>query len=200
MDGLFLRFYMREDQRHQHQLAWEWMLNQANKLGIQGGSAFKSMAGFGRHHKLHEAKFFELTGLGIEVEFVVTKEEADKLLAYLSKEKTRFFYSTSPVHFGVINPESGIGIRARSGCGLRLAVKFAHLGAVWAINPWAPGALIHPSRSLLMQTRQAATRVSEAHGLRHRRDYPRRSISGARTMEDVPTGVAGDNDGVPQCI
>jgi len=105
MDGIFLRFYMREDQRHHHQLAWEWLLHQANKMGIQGGSAFKSMAGFGRHHKLHEAHFFELTGLGVEVEFVVTTEEADKLLALLAQDKIRLFYSTSPVHFGVINPD-----------------------------------------------------------------------------------------------
>jgi PII-like signaling protein len=105
MDGIFLRFYVREDQRHHHHQAWEWLLQEANKMGIQGGSAFKSMAGFGRHHKMHEAHFFELIGLGVEVEFVVTTEEADKLLAFLSQEKLRLFYSTSPVHFGVINPD-----------------------------------------------------------------------------------------------
>jgi PII-like signaling protein len=105
MDGLFLRFYMREDLRHHHQLAWEWMLQQANKMGIHGGSAFKAMAGFGRHHKLHEQKFFELIGLAIEVEFIVSNEEADKLLALLKREKFRVFYSTSPVHFGVLNPD-----------------------------------------------------------------------------------------------
>jgi PII-like signaling protein len=105
MDGIFLRFYMREDQHYHHMLAWDWLLHHANKLGIQGGSAFKSMAGFGRHHKMHEERFFELTGLGIEVEFVVTGEEADKLLAFVGKEKLRLFYSTSPVHFGVINPD-----------------------------------------------------------------------------------------------
>jgi PII-like signaling protein len=57
MNGSFLRFYVHEGQRHHHQLVWEWLLQQANKLGIRGGSAFKAMAGFGRHHVLHEAHF-----------------------------------------------------------------------------------------------------------------------------------------------
>jgi PII-like signaling protein len=106
MDGSFLRFYVHEDDRHHGHLVWEWMLEQANKLGIRGGSAFKAMAGFGRHHMLHEAKFFELAGtLAIEVEFIVSKEEADQLLALLHQEKIRVFYSSIPAHFGVINPD-----------------------------------------------------------------------------------------------
>ncbi len=107
MDGAFLRFYVHEDQRQQHLMAWEWLLEQANKLGIRGGSAFKAMAGFGRHHMLHEAKFFELAGsLAIEVEFIVTKDEADKLLELLHREKIRVFYASIPAHFDVINPDS----------------------------------------------------------------------------------------------
>jgi PII-like signaling protein len=106
MDGSFLRFYVHEDHRHHGHLVWEWMLEQANKLGIRGGSAFKAMAGFGRHHMLHEAKFFELAGtLAIEVEFIVTKEEANQLLELLHREKIRIFYSSIPAHFGVINPD-----------------------------------------------------------------------------------------------
>jgi PII-like signaling protein len=57
-NGHFLRFYAREDQRHHHMLLWEWLLQQANKMGIRGGSAFHAMAGFGRHHVLHEQLFF----------------------------------------------------------------------------------------------------------------------------------------------
>jgi len=37
-EGHFLRFYMREDHRHHHGLLWEWLLMQANKMGIRGGS------------------------------------------------------------------------------------------------------------------------------------------------------------------
>jgi PII-like signaling protein len=106
MDGSFLRFYVQESHRHHGPLVWEWLLEQANKLGIRGGSAFKAMAGFGRHHMLHEARFFELAGtLTVEVEFIVTDEEAHKLLELLRKEKIRLFYAHIPARFGVINPD-----------------------------------------------------------------------------------------------
>jgi len=105
-DGKFLRFYVHEDHRHHHILLWEWLLEQANKMGIRGGSAFRAMAGFGRHHVLHEATFFELAGsLAVEVEFIVTDEEAKKLLARLHDEGVRLFYACIPALFGVINPD-----------------------------------------------------------------------------------------------
>ena len=74
MQGSFLRFYVHENQRHHQRLVWEWLLEQANALGVRGGSAFRAMAGFGRHHVLHESTFFELAGtLTVEVEFIVTR-------------------------------------------------------------------------------------------------------------------------------
>jgi PII-like signaling protein len=107
MQGSFLRFYVHEGQRHGGKLVWEWLLAQANALGIRGGSAFKAMAGFGRHHVLHESRFFELAGtLTVEVEFIVTDEEAQKLLARVHDEKIRLFYASVPALFGVINPDA----------------------------------------------------------------------------------------------
>ena len=83
------------------------LLQEANKLGIRGGSAFKAMAGFGRHHNLHEAHFFELAGsLAVEIEFIVTDEEAKRLLALIHTEKIRLFYAHIPARFGVINPDA----------------------------------------------------------------------------------------------
>ena len=107
MQGSFCRFYVHEDHRHHGRLVWEWLLEQGNKLGMRGGSAFKAMAGFGRHHVLHEARFFELAGsLTIEVEFMGTQEEVQKLLDLLHAEKVRLFYAHTPAYFGVINPDA----------------------------------------------------------------------------------------------
>ena len=107
MNGSLLRFYVHEGHRHHHHLVWEWLLEQANKLGIRGGSAFRALAGFGRHHMLHEERFFELAGtLTVEIEFIVTDEEAQRLLALIHKEKIRLFYAHIPARFGVINPDS----------------------------------------------------------------------------------------------
>ena len=107
MQGSLFRFYVHEGHRHHGRLVWEWLLEQGNKLGISGGSAFKAMAGFGRHHVLHEARFFELAGtLTVEVEFIVSREEAQKLLDLLHREKLRLFYAYTPACFGVINPDA----------------------------------------------------------------------------------------------
>lgn len=107
MQGAFFRFYVHENHRHRGRLVWEWLLEEANKLGIRGGSAFRAMAGFGRHHRLHEARFFELAGsLAMEVEFIVTEEEASRLLELLHRNKVRLFYAQIPARFGIVNPDS----------------------------------------------------------------------------------------------
>jgi uncharacterized protein len=105
-EGHFLRFYVHEGHRHHHLLLWDWLLQQANKLGIRGGSAFKAMAGFGRHHVLHETHFFELAGsLTVEVEFIVTETESKKLLELIEREQIRVFYACIPARFGILNPD-----------------------------------------------------------------------------------------------
>jgi len=107
MQGSICRFYVHEHARHQRRLLWEWLLEQANHLGIGGGSAFRTMASFGRHHVLHEDHFFELAGtLTVLVEFIVTEEETKNLLDLLREEKIRLLYALIPVQFAVLNPDS----------------------------------------------------------------------------------------------
>jgi PII-like signaling protein len=103
VQGSYLRFYVHERDRVHGRPAWEWLLEQANALGIRGGSAFKAMAGFGRHHELHESRFFELAGsLAVEVEFIVDDAEAERLVELVQREKLRVFYARVPAAFGVI--------------------------------------------------------------------------------------------------
>lgn len=100
MQGISLRFYVQEDKKHQHVLVYEWLLEQARRLGLNGGSAFKAMAGFGRHGMLHEDHFFELSGkLPVVVEFIVTAEEADRLLTFVQAQEATLFYVKMPVEF-----------------------------------------------------------------------------------------------------
>ena len=107
MQGSILSFYVHEGDRHDGQMAWEWLLTQANKRGVGGGSVFRAMAGFGRQHVLHERKFFELAGSQIlKIEFIVTNDEARDLLALAHHEKLRLFYTHIPVQFGVVDPAS----------------------------------------------------------------------------------------------
>jgi uncharacterized protein len=106
MQGSLLRFYVHEGQRHGAKLVWEWLLEQASSFGIRGGSAFHATAGFGRHHALHEQRFFELAGsVAVEVEFIVSDEETQRLMRLLHENKIRLFYAVIPARFGVVNPD-----------------------------------------------------------------------------------------------
>lgn len=103
MNGTYLRFYMRENVKHQHRLLYEWLLEHAKSLGVHGGSAFRAIAGFGRHGVLHEHHFFELAGdLTVEVEFMLTDEMAERLLESIRHENVSVVYARIPATFGVI--------------------------------------------------------------------------------------------------
>jgi PII-like signaling protein len=102
MKGTYLKFYVHEKRRLHGVLAYEWLLAQAKKLGIHGGSAFRAIAGFGRHGVMHDDHFFELQGdLPVEVGFVVDDGEADRLLQLIEDEKVSLFYVRVPVDYGV---------------------------------------------------------------------------------------------------
>ncbi|MEO7325202.1 MAG: DUF190 domain-containing protein [Dokdonella sp.] len=103
MKGCSLRFYVQESQIQGGQLLYEWLLEQAKQLGIGGGSAFRSIAGFGRHGKLREQHFFELAGsTTVLIEFLVSRNEADTLLALAHDSGVALFYACIDAEFGVI--------------------------------------------------------------------------------------------------
>ena len=103
MNGTLLRFYVHEQRMHRHVALYEWLLEQAKALGIRGGSAFRAIAGFGRHGILHEEHFFELAAdTTVQIEFAVTDEEAGRLLDLLRRERISVFYARVPAEFGAI--------------------------------------------------------------------------------------------------
>jgi PII-like signaling protein len=103
MKGTSLKFYVHEHRRHHGILLYEWLLEQAKKMGIHGGTALRAIAGFGRHGIMHEEHFFELTGnVPIAVEFVVNDDEAERLLELIKLEKIQVFYMKMPVEYGLL--------------------------------------------------------------------------------------------------
>lgn len=103
MQNVYLRFYVTEKQRHKGMLQHDWLLEEAKKLGIPGGSAFRAIAGYGRHGHLHEETFFELAGeLPVQVEFVLDAQHADALLNGLRGQDLNLFYVRYAVESGTV--------------------------------------------------------------------------------------------------
>jgi uncharacterized protein len=103
MNGTYLIFVVQENRTHRGILVYEWLLQQAQRLGLKGGTAFKAIAGFGRHGHLHADHFIELAGdLPVEVTFMATDEEAERLLAFLQAEGQPMFFVRMPAVCGFI--------------------------------------------------------------------------------------------------
>ena len=98
-----LSFYVSEKQHHAGMPLYEWLLEEAKSLGVHGGSAFRAIAGFGRHGKMHEETFFELAGeLAVKVEFIIDDVLAEKLLERIRIQNMKLFYVKQSVQVGEI--------------------------------------------------------------------------------------------------
>lgn len=101
MNSVILRLFTEEDHKHKGRLVYEWLLETGRELGIPGGSAFRAIAGFGHHGRIHEDTFFELAGkLPVEVMFAASADQVNALLAKVSEEGLRLFYIRSAVETG----------------------------------------------------------------------------------------------------
>jgi PII-like signaling protein len=102
MEHLLLKFYVHESDRYNGRQVWEWLLEQGNRLQIEGGSAFRAVGGFGRHHRVREERFVELAGtVAVAVEFVLSSVQADQLLAAIAQEGLQLPFIRCVVEFGV---------------------------------------------------------------------------------------------------
>ena len=101
MDQLI--FYVTEKQLHAGVPLYEWLLEEAKGLGILGGSAFRAIAGFGRHGRLREETFFELAGeLAVKVEFIVDDKLAEQMLQRVRAQSLEVFYVRYTVQSGIV--------------------------------------------------------------------------------------------------
>ena len=106
IDGVYLRFYTHAHVRHEGLLLSEWLLEQAKKHKLGGGSVFRAIAGFGRHGVLHQEAFFELADdLPVKIEFLLREGEAAVLLDLVRRADVELVYSREPVQLGILAKE-----------------------------------------------------------------------------------------------
>jgi PII-like signaling protein len=107
MKATVLRLYMHESRRFHGMLLYEWLLEHARKLGVHGGSAFRAVAGYGRHGVMHEQNYFELAGeLPVVTEFIVSESDAERILTMVRKENIDLVYVCWPAEYSATNAPS----------------------------------------------------------------------------------------------
>ena len=98
-----LSFYVSEKHHHAGMPLYAWLLEQAKSLGISGGSAFRAIAGFGRHGRMHEDTFFELAGeLAVKIEFIIDEVQVEKLLDVLHAADLKMLYTRQDIEVAQI--------------------------------------------------------------------------------------------------
>lgn len=101
--GVHLTFYCHLRAKHDGMLLSEWLLEQAKKHGLGGGSVFRAIAGFGRHGVLHEEQFFELADdLPVKIEFLLREDQADVLLQLVRVAGVDATYARWPASFALL--------------------------------------------------------------------------------------------------
>lgn len=104
--GLALNPIFPPGHRHHGALLYDWLLREAKKLGIAGGTAFRSIAGSGKHGVMHEVHFLELAGRdAVRVDFVASITNADRLMERVREEHLQLFHARFPAEFGVLSDE-----------------------------------------------------------------------------------------------
>lgn len=101
--GVQLTFFCHVRDKHDGMLLSEWLLEQAKKHRIGGGSVFRATASYGRKGVLHEEQFFELAdNLTAKVEFLLTEEQADAFVTRVRNAGADLVYARTTTSFGVI--------------------------------------------------------------------------------------------------
>lgn len=101
--GVELTLIVHEHRQHESEPAYQWLLKLAERLGLQGGTATRTLAGFGRYGVIYAEDALEVEGdVPIEVRFICSADDADRVLAEIGHTDLTLFYSMSPARFGLV--------------------------------------------------------------------------------------------------
>ena len=83
-EGILLRVFIGESDRHDGRPLYEVIVNEARQRGLAGATVWKGFMGFGAHSRMHTAKILELSqDLPIVIEIVDAKEKVEAFLTVL---------------------------------------------------------------------------------------------------------------------
>ncbi|HEY8668481.1 MAG TPA: DUF190 domain-containing protein [Tepidisphaeraceae bacterium] len=85
-DGILLRVFIGESDRHEHKPLYEAIVRKARELGLAGATVLRGVEGFGANSVVHRASLLEMsTDLPVVIEIVDTEENIKRLVPHLEK-------------------------------------------------------------------------------------------------------------------
>ncbi len=83
-EGLVLRAFIGEMDRHEGEPLSKWLVDQAHAAGLAGATVLRGIEGFGADSQLHTARVLRLsTDLPLVVEIIDTREKIEAFLPRL---------------------------------------------------------------------------------------------------------------------
>ncbi len=88
-EGMLLRIFIGEADKHNGKPLYEQVVLKARELGLAGATVLRGRMGFGADSRMHSAKILRLSeDLPMVIELVDTEENLDKLLPFLDETVT----------------------------------------------------------------------------------------------------------------
>lgn len=85
-DGILLRIFIGESDRHKWKPLYEAIVNKAKELDLAGATVVRGIMGFGANSRLHTAKLLRLSeDMPLIIEIVDSEEYINRLLPFLDE-------------------------------------------------------------------------------------------------------------------
>lgn len=106
MKGFQLSFFTVQDRSYKGKPITDWLLNQAQQLGIRGATVLIAAEGVGKSGDIHKHHFFELADQPVEVTMALTEQQAEQLFKVIEQARIELFYTKTDIEFGVIGQDN----------------------------------------------------------------------------------------------
>ena len=84
-EGYLLRIFIGEQDKHEGQPLYVWIVQQARTHGLAGATVLRGMMGFGAHSRIHTFKIERLSeDLPLVIELVDEKEKLESFLVVIN--------------------------------------------------------------------------------------------------------------------
>ncbi len=109
MNGYQLTFYTEQNRRHGHQTVWEWLLHEAQQLGVRGATVIDCAQGTGHAGAHHAPHLLRLADQPMQIILAVSPDECERLLELVKTANVSVFYTRTPAEFGVLGDDGKSG-------------------------------------------------------------------------------------------